>query len=203
MSGFASALGALALTLSFATLFARRIAAVLALCTLQAVWVALAAGAQGWARQDASLCLAALLAFALNGLALPLALRRLAARASTRPSIGRRYGSVPAVTAAFALVAASLAGAMRLADGEPFELLALGMSVMLLGVLPLAARAHRLLPALGLLSSQNGVVLAACAVPGLPASILLLAAAPLVPSLVVIDLWLDDRSRLAVAPPWA
>jgi hydrogenase-4 component E len=170
---------------------------------LHAVAVALAAGAQGWARQDASLCVAALLTFAFNGLVLPLALRRLIERANKGSSIRWRCKFTASTAAAFALVAASITAAMRLVDGEEFELLALGMSILLLGLLLVAVRSHRLLPALGLLSSQNGVVLTAGAIPGLPLSALLLAAIPLVPSLAVASLWLRDRNRLAAAPPWA
>ncbi len=106
-------------------------------------------------------------------------------------------------TAGFVLVAASVAGMMRVADGENFEPLALGMSVLLLGLLLPAVRSHRLLPALGLLSAQNGVVLAAGAIPDLPLSMLLIAVVPLVPSLAIASLWLRERTRPAVAPPWA
>ncbi len=201
MTGVAALAGALALSLSFAALCAGRIGAVLRVCALQALAAALAAGAQGWAQHAASLYLAALLAFALNGLALPLLLLRLSGRTTMPSPIRWRYGFVVSVAAAFALVAASVAAVMRLTEGEQFELLALGLSVLLLGMLLLALRSHRLLPALGLLSSQNGLVLAACAIPGLPPSALLLAVVPLVPSLVVMSVWLHDRNRLAVAPP--
>jgi hydrogenase-4 component E len=203
MTGVATLAGALALCLSFLMLFTGRIAPLLRICTVQAAAIAIVVGAQGWARHDASLCFAALAAFALNGLVLPLALRRLIERPAP-PACGRwRCGFAASAAAGFALVAASVAGAMRLVDGEQFELLALGLSILLLGLLLLAVRLHRLSPALGLLVSQNGVVMAACAIPGLPTSVLLLAAVPLVPSLAVMSLWLQDRNSVAVAPPWA
>ena len=200
MTGVVALAGASALTLSLAAMFSERIGAALCACMLQALAVALAAAAQGWARHVAVLCLAALLACALNGLTLPLALRRLIGQPTT--PIGWQCGCPPSATAAFALVAASVAGAMRLADGERFELLALGMSILMLGLLLLAARSHRVMPALGLLVSQNGVVMAACAIPDLPMPVVVLAVVPLVPSLAVISLWLHDRNRLSVAPPW-
>jgi hydrogenase-4 component E len=203
MTGIAALGGALALSLSFVVLFARRIGALLRICMLQALAAGVAAGAQGWARHDVSLCIAALLAFALNGLALPLALRRLIERAATPAPVRWRCGFAASTAAAFALVAASVARAMRLADGQQFDLLVLGMSILLLGLLLLAVRSHRMLPALGLLSSQNGVVLAACVIPGPPLSLLLVTVIPLVPSVALASLWLRDRTRLAVAPPWA
>jgi hydrogenase-4 component E len=202
MTGVATSAGALALTLSIVTLFAGRFGTALRICMLQALAVGLAAAAQGWARHSASLCLAALLVCTLNGLGLPMALRRLVAGTATPATIGWQCGFAPSASAAFVLVAAAVAGSMRLADGEQCELLALGMSIVLLGLLLLAVRSHRLLPVLGLLVSQNGMVVAASAIPGLPMSVLLLAAVPLVPSLAVASLWLHDPDRLALAPPW-
>lgn len=203
MTGIAALAGALALSLSFALLFAQRISPLLRIGTVQALAAALALAAQGWARHDAALCVAALLALALNGLALPLALRRLIERAATSFSVRWRCGSAASATAGFVLVAASVAAMMPVADGENFEPLALGMSVLLLGLLLPAVRSHRLLPALGLLSAQNGVVLAAGAIPDLALSMLLIAVVPLVPSLAIARLWLRERTRPAVAPPWA
>jgi hydrogenase-4 component E len=203
MTGIAGLAGALALSLSFALLFAQRISPLLRICMVQALAAAVALGAQGWTRHDASLCVAALLAVALNGLALPLVLRRLIDRAARSLSVRWQCGFAASATAGLALVAASVASIMRVADGEKFEPLALGISLLLLGLLLPAVRSHRLLPPLGLLSSQNGVVLAASAIPNLPLSVLLIAVIPLVPSLAVASLWLRDRNRPAVAPPWA
>jgi hydrogenase-4 membrane subunit HyfE len=203
MTNIAALASALALSLSFVMFFTRRIAALLRICTVQALAAAVAAGAQGWMRHDVSLCIAALLAFALNGLALPLALRRLVERATTPAPLRWRCGFAASTAAAFALAAASVARAMLLAGGQQFEPLALGMAILLLGLLLLAVRSHRMLPALGLLSAQNGVVLAVCAISSPPLSVLLVAVIPLVPSLAVAGLWLRDRTRLAVAPPWA
>jgi hydrogenase-4 membrane subunit HyfE len=200
VTGAAALAGALALSLSFAALFAARIATLLRICALQALAAALAVGAQGWERHVTSLCLAALLAAALNGLALPLVLRRMVGRAAMPLSVKLRCGVVGSASAAFALVAAPVA---TLTAGEPLELLPLGLSVMLLGLLIIALRSHPLLPALGLLSSQNGLVLASGAMPGLPQSVLLLAAAPLVPSLIVASVWLHNRNQIHVATPWA
>jgi hypothetical protein len=87
MTGIAALAGALALSLSFALLFAQRISPLLHIGTVQALAAALALGALSWAQHDAALCVAALLALALNGLALPLALRRLIERAATSYSV--------------------------------------------------------------------------------------------------------------------
>jgi hydrogenase-4 component E len=201
MTGAAGLAGALALALSFVLLFAERIDTVLRVCALQAVAAAVAAGAQGWAEHTATLCFAALLVFALNGMALPLMLRRLARRTTLPSAAGRRCGFAISATVAAVLVAVSVAGAMRLTQSGQFDPLALGLSILLLGLLLLALRSHPLLPALGLLSSQSGVILAACGIPGLPVPALLLAAVPLVPALVVASVWPHDGSRQALTPP--
>jgi hydrogenase-4 component E len=199
--GVAVSAGALALSLSFAVLFSERIDTALRVCALQALAVALAVGAQGWVRDAAFLCLAGVLAFALNGLALPFALRTLGRRSTMPSSIEPRCGRVGSAVAAFALVVASVLAVMPPTAGEQFELVAMGLSLLLLGLLLLALRSHPLLPAAGLLSSQNGLVLAACAIPGLSPPVLLLAVVPLVPSLVIAGLWLQERDRPGVAPP--
>ena len=143
--------GALALSLSFATLFVGQFAAALRVCVAQALAIALAAAAQGWALHSASLCIAALLIFALNGIALPLALRRVIGRTTVPRSIAWRVGFVASAAAAFVMVAASAAAVMRLTQGEQFEVLTAGLSILLLSFLLLALRSHPLLPALGLL----------------------------------------------------
>ena len=201
MTGVAASAGALALSLSFATLFVGQFAAALRVCVAQALAIALAAAAQGWALHSASLCIAALLIFALNGIALPLALRRVIGRTIAPRSIAWRVGFVASAAAAVVMVAASAAAVTRLTQGEQFEVLTAGLSILLLNFLLLALRSHPLLPALGLVASQNGISLAACVIPRLPASTLLLAAIPLVPAIIVASVCLHDRSRPDLASP--
>ena len=201
MTGAAGLAGAMALALSFVLLFTERIDTDLRVCALQAMAAAVAAGAQGWAEHAATLCFAALLAFALNGLALPLVLRRLAGRTTLPSAAGRRCGFAISALAAAVLLAVSVAGTLRLTQSGQSDPLALGLSILLLGLLLLALRSHPLLPALGLLSSQSGMILAACAIHGLPLPALVLAAVPLVPTLAAASEWLHDGNRLALMPP--
>ena len=197
MTGAATLAAAFALCLSFACLSTGRTLIGLRIVTLQALTAALAVAAQALAQHSASLLLAAVLAFGLNGIVLPIALRRLIGPAT----IAHRCGLIASAAAAFALVAVSAAAVMQLTEGRPLELLALALSVLLLGLLLPAFRSHRLIPAVGLLVSQNGIVLATGAIPGLPLSVLFLAAIPLVPSVLAVSVWLHDRNRLAVALP--
>jgi methenyltetrahydromethanopterin cyclohydrolase len=67
---------------------------------------------------------------------------------------------------------------------------AVGVSVTLLGLWLLVVRSDALAPAVGLLSSQNGLVLIAGVHPDLSLPAALAAAVPLVPGLVLADRWL-------------
>ena len=61
---------------------------------------------------------------------------------------------------------------------------------MLLGLLLVVLRQHPLAPALGLLSSQNGLLLVAAAIPDLPPSAVLLVVLPLLPGSLLANAWL-------------
>jgi len=188
MTGAAQLCGALALLLSFALLCQRRLRMSVWLCAVQALLVALAMGLQG----TLPLALFALLAFALNGLALPLALLR----------AGDRTGGQPGVTPpvmillAVLLVAVAVAVAMRLGIGTRTETLAVALSILLLGLLGIAGT-----PSLGLLSAQNGFILAAGAIPGLPPEALAVVAVPCLPALMIALAWLRRFDRREAAPP--
>jgi hydrogenase-4 membrane subunit HyfE len=201
MTGVGSLAGACALALALAVPLIGRIHTALRIVAVQSLATAVAAGAQGWAQNVPSLYVAAPLALALNGFALPLVLHRRSRRLPVRESLAYRYGFAPSLAASFILVAASVDAAMPMAGQGQMDLLALGLSVLLVGLLLPALRSHDLVSALGLLLSQNGGVLAASAIPGLPLSALLIATVPLVPSLVIAEAWLRDRNRLAPMSP--
>jgi hydrogenase-4 membrane subunit HyfE len=64
------------------------------------------------------------------------------------------------------------------------------VAVALLGLSLIGLRSHALLPVVGLLSSQNGIVLVAAAQPALARPMALAVAVPLVPALVLAESWL-------------
>jgi len=188
VTGAAQLCGALALLLSFALLCQRRLRMSVCLCVVQALLVALATGLQG----TLPLALFALLAFGLNGLVLPLALLRIGDRADRQPGFGAPALALLAVV----LVAVAVAVAMRLGTGTRTEALAVALSIVLLGLLRITGTS-----ALGLLSAQNGLILAAGAIPGLPPLVLAIVAVPCLPALMVALAWLRRFDRLDAAPP--
>jgi len=163
------------LLLSIGLLCARRIDTATQLCTLQALFAAITLGEAATA--------IAVLAFSLNGLVLPLAI----ARANNVTILSLRGNALLswAVTLAL-LVVTGLIFAKVGADG----LVAAGVSVALLGPLLIVLRSHALAPALGLLSSQNGLVLVAAALPDVSLPAASAAAVPLIPALVLAETWL-------------
>jgi hydrogenase-4 component E len=201
MTAAAGLAGAAALALSCAMLFTARIDAALRLCSWQAAAVAVAAGARGLTMPSAPLAIAAVLALALSAVVLPFVLRRVVGDARLSQAIVRRGGVAAATAALVVLVASAMAGALRLSQTAEVEQFAPGLAMLLLGLLLMALREHPAVPALGLLSAQNGVLLAACSVrdPSLP--ILLLAAIPLVPALVIAGERLTGDSHSPAASP--
>jgi hydrogenase-4 membrane subunit HyfE len=182
VTGLAQLAGSFALLLAVALLCARRITTGLHLCALQALLASAAFAARGW-----EFSAIALVAFALNGAVLPLALQRLSERRALPPVMAMRHGMIWAWLAALALLVASAA---IFAQAAPGGAIAVGSSVVLLGLLFVVQRSHALVPALGLLAAQNGVLLVAAAVPGLPAVTLIAIAVPLVPAMMVANAWL-------------
>lgn len=157
----------LVLLASVGLLFSRRAGMAIGLCAGQAVCASVALAATGSA--------IAAVALALNGIIMPLACRHVQARfdfAAGRPDHWLIAGALVLV-----------AGAAKLGADD---VIAIGILVMLLGFL----RSFRSVPTLGLLSAQNGLVLIAAAIPGLPQQDALLAAVPFVPAMMLAETWL-------------
>ena len=120
---------------------------------------------------------------ALNGVALPVAI----ARMNSAAPLTLRGNALVSWAGATVLLLAAVAGMTKVATGG---MVAVGTSVALLGLLLVVVRSHALAPVLGLLSSQNGLVLVAGAHPGVSLPAALAVAVPLVPALVLVDHWL-------------
>jgi hypothetical protein len=169
------AANAAALLLSIGLLCARRIDTAAALCGLQAVCAAVAFGQRAVPF--------ALLALSLNGVVLPLAIARFA----EGPALTLRGGSLEPWVAALLVLVAPAAG---LAKPDTDASVAVGMSVTLLGLLFMAVRRGAFVPALGMLSSQNGLILLAGAQSVLPFPAAAVVALPVIPALVLAEQWL-------------
>jgi len=187
MTSLAHALAGAVLILSFAMLGQRRLRPMPRLCAMQALLAALVVLLQ----RDLRLAAFAVVAFALNGLIMPLLLARQAGdERITRPGATSWIGGV-------ILVAVSVATAMQVADGGRVELLAAALAACSLGLLQSAQSS-----AMGVLSAQNGVILLVAAVPHVPPLALVAVALPVVPATLALasrQVALVSSSRLATA----
>ena len=179
MTGAAELAGALALLLSIGLLFANRISVAINICAAQAFLCCVALGAS-----RPKYAAVALLAFALSGVAFPLALRR----------VFRRHGAAPVHRATLLLWAAAIpvfvvtvAAFARLGGSN---LPVLGAAILLAGLLLVARGSNDASRIIGLLTSQNGILLAAGAMPDLPLLTCVLVALPLLPALGLANAWL-------------
>ena len=187
MMSLAHALAGLVLIASFAMLGQQRLRPMFWLCAVQALLTALVVLLQ----RDLRLAWFALVAFALNGLLMPLLLARQAgderiARAGVASWVG-----------GLVLAAVSVATAMQAADGGRMELLAAALTVCLLGLLQ-SARS----PTTGVLSAQYGVILLVAAVPHVASLALVVVAMPIMPVTIAVASrpgGFCSSSRLAVA----
>jgi len=166
-------LGGLVLLLSFTLVLRRQVVGAIDALAGQGGLLALIALAHAYERGSGSLVLVAALLAAGQALLLPLALREWVRRQGLRrePGAGPTRRTLPGLVAAVALVLlAALAlrpvtggGALVMREG-----LVLALSVVLVGLLAMAARKGPLGQAIGLSSLTNGALLGALAVPDLP-----------------------------------
>lgn len=165
-------LGGGILLLSFVLLYQRRLDGVINALAIQAGLLAVAAAWQGWVQNEPGLYLTALLTLGANALLIPLALRLLLRRLGLHRTVETALGIGPSLLAATALVGLSVLVVLPVTAGQAQALtrenLALALSVMLLGMLMMIGRRNAISQVIGLLSLENGLILAAIGVRGMP-----------------------------------
>lgn len=164
-------LGGGVLLLSFLLLYQRRIGAVINAFATQGTLLALAAAWQGWVQGAPGLYLTALLAFAAKGVLIPLALHHIVRRLDLHRSVETALGIGPSLMAGVALVGLAILAVLPATEGAGAlarEDLALALSVVLLGMLMMITRRNAISQVIGLLSLENGLILAAIGVAGMP-----------------------------------
>ena len=172
MSGAA---GTAVVILSIGLFCARRPDTSSRLCALQGLLAAVPFA-------DARLAVA-LLALAFNGIALPVAI----ARTANTATFGVRANDRIAWAVVLLVLTVAWISFGRLGAAG---LLASGISVVPLGLALTVLRPNALAAAVGLLSSQNGLVLIGSARPDLPLPAALAVALPVLPALLVAGHWL-------------
>ncbi|MDB5373549.1 MAG: hyfE [Belnapia sp.] len=176
------------LLLSFMLLYQRRVTAVINGLAIQGAILACAAAWQGGMQSAPQLYLTALIAFAAKAVLIPLALRVLIRRLDMDRTVDTAMGVGPSLIAGVALVALAILVVLPITTGARAiarEDLALALSVVLLGMLMMITRRNAILQVAGLMSMENGLILAAVGVAGMPLVVELSTAALVMVVLVV------------------
>ena len=164
-------LGGGVLLLSFVLLYQRRIGAVINAFAMQGALLALAAAWAAHAQSAPGLYVTAVLAMAAKGVLIPLALHGIVRRLDLHRTVETALGIGPSLVAGVALVALSILVVLPATEGVRAlarENLALALSVVLLGMLMMISRRNAISQVIGLLSLENGLILAAIGVGGMP-----------------------------------
>jgi hydrogenase-4 component E len=184
----AHVLGGAMLLLSCMLLYQRRVAAVITALALQGGVLSAAAAWQGYVQGAPQLFLTALIALLAKAVLIPLALRLLVRRFDLDRTVETALGIGASMLAGIALVALAILVVLPVTGGAQAvarEDLALALSVVLLGMLMMITRRNAILQVVGLMSLENGLILAAVGVAGMPLVVELSTAALVLVVLVV------------------
>ena len=159
------------LILSFALLMQTRLLSVVKLYSYQALVLAAAAAWQAYAQDAPQLLITAAIAFIVKALIIPLALHRMIVHFNIKRSVEPVMSSGMALVVALGLVALSIVLVFPITASSGAltrESLAVALSVVLLGFLIMITRRKAISQVIGFLSLENGLILAAIGVKGMP-----------------------------------
>lgn len=164
-------LGTSVLLMSFALLYQRRISALITVFALQSVLLAAAGAWQAFIQASPHLYLTAGIALVFKGIAVPLALNRIVWRLRIHKTLDQALAVGLTMVVAVGLVTLSILLVLPL-TGQAAALvredLALALSVVMLGLLMMIARRNAIGQVIGFMSLENGLILAAVGVRGMP-----------------------------------
>jgi hydrogenase-4 component E len=159
------------LILSFALLYQRRLFGVIKIYAVQALLLAMAAAWQAQAQDAPRLYVTAGIALVLKAIIIPLALRWIITRLNIHRAIETALGIGPTMVVGVALVALSILLVLPVTAASGAltrESLAAALSIVLLGLLMMITRRNAVSQVVGFMSLENGLILAAVGVKGMP-----------------------------------
>jgi hydrogenase-4 component E len=162
---------ALVLIGSFSMIYQRRMVGMFNAFAFQAIALACAAAWQAHIQAAHHLYVTAAMAFVLKGIIIPVALRMIVRKLDIHRSIEVVIGVGLTMLAGIGLVAlAALLVLPVTADASAItrEELALALSVVLIGLLIMISRRNAVTQVIGFMSMENGLILAAVGVAGMP-----------------------------------
>ena len=159
------------LVLSFALLYQRRLFGMIKIYAVQALLLALAAAWQAHAQEAPQLYVTAGIALVLKAMVIPAALRWIIIRLDIHRTIETAIGVGASMAVGVALVALSILLVLPVTAASGAltrESLAAALSIVLLGLLVMIARRNAVSQVVGFMSLENGLILAAVGVKGMP-----------------------------------
>jgi hydrogenase-4 component E len=159
------------LLFSFALLYQRRLFGVISAFAIQAVVLAMAAAWQAFTQDAPHLYITAAIALGLKAIAIPLVLHRIVVSFGIHRTVETAMGIGPSMIAGASLVALSITLVLPITFASAAltrENLAVALSVILLGLLTMITRRNAITQVIGFMSLENGLILAAVGVQGMP-----------------------------------
>ena len=156
---------------SFLQLYQDRLYALLNVFALHATILALSVAWQAHAQDAPHLYITAAIALLFKAIVIPIALHRIIARLGIHRQIEKVVGVGPAMLLGMGLVALAMVVMLRVtSEADPLarEDLAFALSVVLLGLLMMVTRRNAVSQVVGFMSLENGLILAAVGVKGMP-----------------------------------
>jgi hydrogenase-4 component E len=185
-------LGATVLLFSFALIYQRRIVGLFEAYAGQALFLALAAAWQGYSQDSPHLYVTGAIALVFKAIAVPVILNWIARKLGIHRTVETVIGIGLTMLIGVALVALSVlvvAPVTATAETLTRETLALALSVILIGLLIMIARRNAISQVIGFLSLENGVMLAAVGVKGMPLVVELSVAFSLLIAFIIFGLF--------------
>jgi hydrogenase-4 component E len=179
--------------LSFMMLYQDRMFGLINIFALQAVALMLAVFWQGYIQNAPSLFVTAMIALVVKAVIIPIALRRIVVRLGVDRTIETVVGIGPTMLAGMGLVALSMVVMLQVtstADPLAREDMALALSVILLGLLIMVTRRYAVTQVIGFMSIENGLILGAAGVRGMPLIVEISVAFSVLVAFIVIGIFL-------------
>ncbi|HXP72546.1 MAG TPA: hydrogenase-4 component E [Stellaceae bacterium] len=159
------------LVLSFALLYQRRLFGVIKIYAFQALLLAAAAAWQAYAQDAPHLYITAGIALVFKAMVIPFALHRIIVYLKIHRTLETALGVGPTMVVGVALVALSILLVLPVTAASGAltrESLAAALSTVLLGLLMMITRRNAVSQVVGFMSLENGLILAAVGVKGMP-----------------------------------
>jgi hydrogenase-4 component E len=178
---------------SFMLLYQDRMHGLLNVFALHAVVLALSVAWEALVQHAPHLFITAAIALIVKAITIPVALHRIVRRLDIHRSVETVVGIGPTMLAGMGLVALSTALMLRVtpgADALARQDLAFALSVVLLGLLMMVSRRNAISQVVGLMSIENGLILAATGAKGMPLVVEISVAFSVLVAFIVIGIFL-------------